>query len=218
MLIQDRLVAQLCSRTVKDTNSSEYTDRLSRVQGARWKKHAPNPYRWWLRQQRLGFTLDVGCGLGRSLQYLDGNGVGVDHNPEFVLACKDRGLVAFTPEQFSASEFAEPGRFDSLICLHVLEHLDDGVAHALLSTYLPSVRSGGKVVLVTPQERGFASDSTHTVFVDGDSLVAVARDLGLAVDGWSSFPLPRRAGKAFIYNEFHVVARVPNDPDVTAPS
>jgi len=163
----------------------------------------------WLRRQNLGFTLDVGCGLGRSLLYLDGNGVGVDHNAEFVAICRERGLQAYTPEEFPTSPFATEGRFDALMCLHVLEHLDDGVAEPLLRGYLEYVRPGGKVVLVTPQERGYASDSTHTRFVDGHALVSLAENLGLEVDGWGSFPLPRRAGRAFIYNEFHVVASVP---------
>jgi 2-polyprenyl-3-methyl-5-hydroxy-6-metoxy-1,4-benzoquinol methylase len=195
---------------MRDTRSSEYTTRLRKVQGASWKRYAPNPYRRWLRGQGLGFTLDIGCGLGRSLMYLDGYGVGVDHNEEFVETCHARGLTAFTPDGFGASAFAQPGRFDSLICMHVLEHLDAGQAESLLQAYLPHVRGGGKVVLVTPQELGFRSDSTHTHFVDGSDLEDLAGSLGLETEGWQSFPLPRWAGRAFIYNEFHLVARVPN--------
>lgn len=169
----------------------------------------PNPYRRWLRRQRLGLVLDVGAGLGRSLTYLDGHGVGVDHNADFVAACRDKGLVAFTPEEFTASAYNRPETFDAMIMMHVLEHLDPGQDDAILNTYLPTVRGGGSVVLVTPQERGFASDPTHTVFVTGDDLVALCRRHSLEVGGWSSFPLPRWAGRAFVYNEFTCVARVP---------
>jgi 2-polyprenyl-3-methyl-5-hydroxy-6-metoxy-1,4-benzoquinol methylase len=194
---------------VKDTRSKEYTKRLRRVQGAAWKRHAPNPYRTWLRRQGLGFTLDVGCGLGRSLLYLDGNGVGIDHNEDFVDICRQRGLTAFTPTDFQGSDFARPARFDSLICMHVLEHLPPGQAQPLLEAYLPYVRPRGKVVVVTPQELGYRSDRTHTQFVDGIELEHLARGLGLEFSGWASFPLPTWAGRAFIYNEFHLVARVP---------
>lgn len=191
-----------------DTASSAYTQRLSQLQSARWKSLVPNPYRWWLRRLDLGFVLDIGCGLGRSLKYLDGSGVGIDHNEEFVQACLDDGLRAFTPEGFRGSEFDRAGRFDAMIVMHVLEHLQEGQADQMLASYLPLVRPGGRVVLVTPQERGYASDPTHTIFVDGDALVDLCRRHGLDVDRWRSFPFPRWAGKGWIYNEFSVVARV----------
>lgn len=194
-----------------NTNSSEYTRRLARVQGARWKRYVPNPYRTWLRGLHLGFTLDVGCGLGRSLRYLDGNGVGVDHNAEFVAECRKRGLTAFTPEQFRGSAYAAPATFDSMICMHVLEHLQPGQGRELLATYLPTVRPGGRIVLATPQERGWNSDPTHTLRVDGDDLSDLARGLGLITSSWTSFPLPRWAGKLFIYNEFQLVATIPTN-------
>lgn len=195
-----------------DTTSSSYARRLRRIQSARWKALMPNPYRWWLRRLDLGFVLDVGCGLGRSLKYLDGNGVGIDHNPEFVASCRLAGLRAFTPDEFAQTPFNQPESFDSLIMLHVLEHLDEGQGDEILGKYLPLIRPSGRVVLVTPQERGFASDPTHTFFVDGDDLVALAQRNGLVVDGWRSFPLPRRAGGLWIYNEFSVVAEVPGAP------
>ena len=41
-------------------------------------------YRWNLRRLDLGFTLEIGCGIGRNLEHLDGNGIGIDHNEEAV--------------------------------------------------------------------------------------------------------------------------------------
>ena len=194
---------------VADTRSSAYASRLEGIQGAGWKRAVPNPYRWWIRHQRLGFVLDVGCGLGRTLAFLDGSGVGIDHNPDMVRSCLDRGLIAYTPEAFAESEYHRKGRFDAMLALHVLEHLEPGQADELMATYLPLVRPGGRVVLVTPQERGFASDPSHTEFVDGAALVDLTRRHRLKVDSWRSFPFPRWAGKSFIYNEFNVVASVP---------
>ncbi len=43
----------------------------------------------------------------------------------------------------------------------------------MLRPYLPSVRPGGRVVFITPQERGFASDPTHVEFTDHEALAAV---------------------------------------------
>jgi SAM-dependent methyltransferase len=168
----------------------------------------PNPYRWWLRRQDLGFVLDVGCGLGRSLQYLDGHGIGIDHNDASVKACREAGLSAYTPDEFLGSGYDVPRGFDAMIMLHVLEHLQPGQDDEILDRYLPFVRDGGRVLLVTPQERGFASDPTHTDFVDGDDLVSLCRRHGLTASRWRSFPLPRWAGRLWVYNEFSVVGTV----------
>ena len=36
----------------------------------------------------------------------------------------------------------------------------------MLRTYLPMVRAGGRVVLITPQERGYRFDPTHVRWSD----------------------------------------------------
>ncbi len=193
------------------TEAADYADRLARLESVWWKRllDVQRPYRWNLRRLDPGFTLDVGCGLGRNLGHLAGHGVGVDHNPDSVAIARARGLRAYTPEEFRASPDAAPGSFDSLLCAHVVEHLAAGDAHALLATYLPSVRAGGQVILITPQERGYATDATHVRFVDFDALDALCRELGVNVVRRRSFPFPRPVGRAFPYNEFVVVARVP---------
>ena len=69
-----------------DTSSSEYADRLRRKEYARWKQvlDVQAPYRWNLKRQKLGRTLDVGCGIGRNLVSLSDDSVGVDHNEDSV--------------------------------------------------------------------------------------------------------------------------------------
>ena len=105
----------------------------------------------------------------RGLDYLRGDGVGIDHNPEAVRRCRQRGFTAFTPDEFASSPFAAPGRFDALLSAHVIEHLDTDAAAGIAATrYVPYVRPGGRVLLITPQERGFASDATHVTFTDDD--------------------------------------------------
>jgi SAM-dependent methyltransferase len=194
------------------TASPAYADRLAGQQSALWKRLVPNPYQWFLRRQHLGFTLDVGCGVGRGLSYLRGDGVGVDHNPDAVQRCRERGFVAFTPDEFRRSPYAVPGRFDALLCAHVLEHLTPEQASALLRDYVGYVRPGGRILLVAPQERGFASDPTHVEFLDISGLAGLCNDLGLLVRSHRSFPLPRRAGRVFVYNEFIVEALKPAGP------
>ena len=193
------------------TRDPQYAARLATLERAWWKKVVPDPYRWFLRRQRLGFVLDVGCGIGRGLRYLDGNGVGIDHSEAAVATCRQQGFTACTPDEFDRSGHARPGRFDALVCSHVLEHLSVDDEHALLATYLPYVRAGGRVVLITPQQRGYASDATHVRFVDDHALADVATRFGLT-GAPRSFPLPRWFGRAFTYNEFVLVATMPATP------
>jgi 2-polyprenyl-3-methyl-5-hydroxy-6-metoxy-1,4-benzoquinol methylase len=191
------------------TEGSDYTQRLQRLGGARWKRvvDVQAPYRWNIRRLELGRTLDVGCGIGRNLAHLGGNGVGVDHNPSSVLACRAQGLEAYTIKDFLASAHAKPDAFDSMLAAHVIEHMAEPDARDVIGMYLPYVRTGGRVVFITPQERGYASDATHVRFVRFEEAGELARALGLTVERRYSFPFPRVAGRVFTYNEFVTIAR-----------
>lgn len=191
-----------------DTASEEYARRLVELQGRWWKRavHVQAPYRWNLRRLRLGRVLDVGCGIGRNLAAFDGHGVGVDHNVACVRVARSLGMVAYEPGEFHSSADATKGSYDSLLLAHVLEHLDEAQADNLLDEYIPYLRSGGRVVMITPQERGYDSDTSHVRFVDFDGLRRQAERSGLTKERSYSFPLPRRFGKVFIYNEFCYVA------------
>jgi Methyltransferase domain. len=196
-----------------DTASAAYSDRLAQLSGARWKRvlDVQAPYRWNLRRI-LGDrrTLDVGCGIGRNLRNLPAGSAGVDHNEQSVRACREAGLTSMTVAEFLAEPPGDRARFDGLLAAHLVEHLPAGGAADVLEPYLPYLAADARVVLICPQERGFASDATHTVFTDQTSLGELARHLGLRVDKQFSFPLPRFAGRAFTYNEFVTVASVPS--------
>ena len=167
------------------------------------------PYRWYLRRLNLGFVLDVGCGIGRSLSNAGGHGVGVDVNPFAVAACRAKGLEAYTAEEFSRTKWAKPGSFDALLLAHVVEHMSFEEAEALLNMYLPLLRPGGRVVLITPQERGFRSDPTHVEAFDFEALDRLSRACGIEVVTRESFPFPRMFGRVFPHNEFVVAGKLP---------
>ncbi|MFI5954266.1 class I SAM-dependent methyltransferase [Cryptosporangium sp. NPDC051539] len=197
------------------TAGADYAERLQRLETARWKQvlNVQAPYRWNLRRLKLGRTLDVGCGIGRNLSHLsDGKNpppVGVDHNPTSIELARERGFTAYTVDDFFASDEMEPGSFDAILASHLVEHLLEPDAKAVVESYLPYLRSGGRVVFITPQEKGFTTDATHVRFSAFDEVSALARDVGLTVVKKYSFPFPRFAGKFFAYNEFVVVARKP---------
>jgi 2-polyprenyl-3-methyl-5-hydroxy-6-metoxy-1,4-benzoquinol methylase len=193
------------------TDTPDYAERLRRKQTLWWKRvlHVQAPYHWNLRRQGLGRTLDVGCGIGRNLGVLPPGSVGVDHNTEAVALARSMGYHAYTVQEFMDGELSVPGAFDGLLLAHVVEHMEREQALTLIRQYLPFVRPGGRVFLVCPQERGYASDPTHVWFAQGSDLEGLVGTLGLEVERSFSFPFLRMAGKLFIYNEFCVTARVP---------
>jgi 2-polyprenyl-3-methyl-5-hydroxy-6-metoxy-1,4-benzoquinol methylase len=190
------------------TADREYADRLRRLGDKRWKRllGVQAPFRWNVRRLHLGRTLDIGCGIGRNLAHLDGNGVGVDHNPASIATARARGLEAYTVDEFGRSPAAVPRSYDSMLLAHVVEHMGVLDAITLIRTYLSYLKPTGQVCLITPQESGYRSDPTHVRFVDFDGLAELADAVGLHVTRQYSFPLPRSLGRVFRYNEFVQVA------------
>ena len=186
------------------TKNNNYTKYLYDNQYIWWKKifDVQRPYRWNLRRIKPGFVLDIGCGIGRNLLHLKGNGVGIDHNPTSVEIAKTQGLQVFTNEEFEKSEYNTEKRFDSILLSHVAEHLTEYEVISLLKTYLPLLKNSGKVILITPQEKGYSSDNTHVQFMNFETLNVIANNTGLLLIKEYSFPFPRFAGRFFKYNEF----------------
>ena len=201
------------TRSGTDAVSDEaYAARLIRLQTARWKRwlNVQAVYGWNLRRLAPGFTLDLGCGIGRTLRHLRGHGVGIDINEHCVRAARACGFLAFTPDEFrQLAEYNRPGRFDALLLAHVAEHMtEDGVV-ALVQEYQTLVRPKGQLILIAPQEAGFSSDPTHVEFMDFERLSRIAARAGFQPARAYSFPFPRRAGRWFTYNEFVVVSQKP---------
>lgn len=196
---------------MKDTRGEDYADRLRTRSEAWWKRwlDVQAPYRWNLRRQDLGRTLDVGCGWGRNLVALDRASVGVDHNAVSVADARSRGFNALTSEEWAASDLRAPDAFDSLLFAHIVEHMSEEEAAGLVREYLPYLKPGGSVFFICPQERGYAIDPTHVRFTDLHDLAELSRVVGLSPARSFSFPFPRRAGKVFTYNESCLLATKP---------
>lgn len=197
------------------TAEKAYTERLIRKQMVWWKRliDVQAPYRWNLRRLQPGFTLEVGCGIGRNLLHLRGHGIGVDHSEHSVQIAQRRGCRAFLPEAFAVSTYAQPATFDSLLLAHVAEHMTSAEVTALVQTYIPYLKPSGRIIIITPQERGYASDATHVEFVDWQKIRTILGPLGFSPVREYSFPFPRAFGKLFIYNEFISVSRRVGSPD-----
>lgn len=196
---------------MRDTRGEDYAKRLLDKETARWKQvlNVQAPYQWNLRRHELGRTLDVGCGIGRNLKTLGAGSLGVDHNETSIKIARERGLNALTVEEWEKSELRVPESFDGMLIAHVIEHMPPEMGESVVRDYLPYLKPGGKVLFICPQERGYASDPTHVRWTTGEDLMDLSTALGLRPEKWSSFPLPRFSGKAFVYNEFNVVATKP---------
>lgn len=83
------------------TAAPDYAERLEDAQRVWWKRVIPVqlPYQLNLRRQRLGRTLEVGCGIGSNLRTLGAGSFGIDHNEAAVayarpgFRCHDRRRV-----------------------------------------------------------------------------------------------------------------------------
>jgi len=193
---------------VQGTKNSDYTNILLKKQTAWWKRllDVQAPYRWNLQRLEPGLTLEIGCGIGRNLRHLNGQGIGIDHNLPSVEIARKHGLTAFTPEEFEDSNLNIPLHFDTLLLAHVAEHMLQKEVVELLNKYVPFLKQGGRLIMITPQEAGYKSDSTHVEFMDFSKLRNINKQLNLNTLREYSFPFPRFAGHVFTYNEFIAVS------------
>jgi SAM-dependent methyltransferase len=193
-------------------NEAEYVARLVALQDKRWKQvlRVQRPYQRNILRHCTGPTLDVGCGIGRNLKVLPQGSVGVDTNRFAVAEAQRRGMTAVVADEFQSDPAQSQGEFSAVLFSHVLEHVSRDDAVGLVSDYRRFVRPGGVVVVVCPQEVGYASDETHTDFVDFEAAEAILNSAGVEVRRQYSFPFPRPLGRWFIYNEFITVGRLPD--------
>lgn len=97
-------------------------------------------------------VLEVGCGIGTYTTRLVADGrdvVALDPSPAAVERCKDR-LGGEAQLVVGGIEDADVGDgFDSLICLNVLEHIEDD--RGALEHMRRRLRPGGRLLLLVPQ-------------------------------------------------------------------
>ena len=123
-----------------------------------------------------------------------------------VAIARGRGLRAWTTDEWPGCPDAIPASYDTLLLAHVLEHLAEEAVDALLASYFGYLKPAAKLILICPQERGFASDASHVRWVDWPVLDRTARSIGFEPVRAYSFPFPRFVGRYFAYNEFVLVA------------
>ena len=197
---------------LKKTNTAEYALYLSKKDSSLWKKilFVQLPYYLNIKFMSLSKTLDIGCGTGRNLARLS-NSVGVDHNYFCVEACRNKGLIAYNPSEFHSNGSNYKSSFDTLLLSHVIEHMTYSDSISLINEYLPYLKNKSRIVIITPQIRGYKSDSTHVTYFDSLLIKKLLLDVGASPEGSRSFPLPIYFGRVFRNNELISVGNIQSE-------
>jgi 2-polyprenyl-6-hydroxyphenyl methylase / 3-demethylubiquinone-9 3-methyltransferase len=128
-------------------------------QGALKTLHDINPLRLGYIDSRVSLygkmVIDVGCGGGILSKAMASKGAqvtGIDMAPAALEIAKRHAIAAgseITYEQSSAELFLRknPGRFDVVTCLELLEHVDD--PHSVVNACAQLVKPGGHVIFAT---------------------------------------------------------------------
>jgi glycosyltransferase involved in cell wall biosynthesis len=149
-------------------------------------------------------VLEVGCGVGNFTRFLrDRAHVVATDNNEHYLAVLHATFSRFDNVRIRRVDWGDPTldglggeHFDTILCLNVLEHIEDD--DAALATFARLLEPGGRLVLQVPAMRALYGEIdraiSHHRRYERDSLVAQLQGHGFAIDEASYFNLPGIAG------------------------
>jgi 2-polyprenyl-3-methyl-5-hydroxy-6-metoxy-1,4-benzoquinol methylase len=148
----------------------------------------------WLPAARDAAIADVGCGWGRTLAVLAETGYarceGVDASAEQVAYARDRlKLTNVTLADAATWLGSRRARFDCILALDVLEHLDTAALLALATAAHDALRPGGRLIAHVPNALAPLSpirydDLTHVRAFTPRSLAQLFRAAGLVPRGF----------------------------------
>lgn len=143
----------------------------------------------WLPADRTAAIAEVGCGWGRYLAVLAEGGYtrceGVDVSEEQVAYARDTlKLTNVTRGDAAAWLQSRPARFDAILALDVLEHLENDALVALATAAREALRPGGRFIVHVPNALAPLNplrhaDLTHVRAFTVDSLRQLFRAVGL---------------------------------------
>ena len=153
----DPLPAPETLRTIYPDNYYSYQMEKSIHPIARWAKHRLDQakFSWITRKMhsRIASYLDVGCGDGRYLEMMIGQGAevsrthGVELDAGAVQAAKAKGLNVIQSRIEDVREL-EPSSFDLITMFHVIEHV--ARPDEVIARLRGLLRVGGRLALETP--------------------------------------------------------------------
>jgi cyclopropane fatty-acyl-phospholipid synthase-like methyltransferase len=142
-----------------------------------------------LPQDLSAQILDLGCGLGQFLYFLKVQGyinhVGIDIGTEQVEFCRQQ--ISSQVEQVTNSEtylLARECRFDAIVAIDVLEHLEDDELYNVLMAVKAALAPGGRFIVSVPNAACVTSlvtrygDLTHCRLFTEGSLSQLFQTIG----------------------------------------
>ena len=202
--------AQRHSRLTQTMSSTdaEYAVACNASAGGGGNVGVPNPYRWNVRRLAKGRVLDVGCGIGRCLDFIRPRGVGVDPNEQRSPSAARR-VTRHTCRMSSSGARSPPLPASSThCCARMCSNTSTSRLRWPWSVSTCPIRQGGRVHLHhSPGARSAIRRDARAADGCRRNCRRWPRRCGLTIERMSSFPLPRLFGRWFMYNETVVVAR-----------
>ena len=136
---------------------------------------------------RDGAILELGCGPGPMLEFLQRHGYGAAHgidvSEEQVHLAVERGLDARVADVFQFLD-ADPGRYDAILAIDFVEHFTREELLRLLPAVRAALKPGGCFIVQTPNGAGLLpgavvyGDLTHLTIFNPGSLEQLFRVTG----------------------------------------
>lgn len=135
-------------------------------------------------------VLDIGCGRGEWLEILKDEGVqarGIDHNRVFVEQCRQIGLEVVEEDALAYLRSLPERSLNAVTSFHLVEHLPFEILINLLDEIVRTLRSGGLLILETPNPENFMvgscnfyADPTHRNPIPSPTLKFLLESRGLS--------------------------------------
>lgn len=176
-------------------------------------------YLSWLPIDRHARILDVGCGAGHCLYFLQREGYdqseGIDISPEMVSQCQIQGLANVHLADWAEFLASRPETYDAIIANDFLEHLTKEEILHFLDLCLFALQARGRLILKLPNAYTFfGSRDTYVDFTHQLSFTPQSALQVLSVVGFSPIRVlpvysPVRGIKSALRNIAWTVVFVP---------
>jgi len=130
-----------------------------------------------------GKLLDIGCGVGEFLQWYP-NSYGIDTNPYLVDYCKKRNLKCSFGSVYKIPFKNET--FDCVLCSHLIEHLNK--PELAMKEIRRVLRTGGKLIIILPTEKGYKRDKTHAKYWDKEKIESLLKKFNFKIKKLTYYP------------------------------